>query len=530
MHKVAPVNLPYNIKTLWFDPGEVDAHARDKVVVQTTRGLELGVMANDIIEVADEEIEKLKSPLMPVERIATEEDVRKSEEMERLAAEAMPVFRRLARETNEEMHPVSVEYMLDGDKAIFYFEAEDRIDFRDLVRKLASEFHVRIDMRQIGVRDEARIVGGIAHCGQIVCCKRLGGEFKPVSIRMAKDQDLSLNPQKISGLCGRLMCCLRYENAAYKEFKSKAPRLDARIETPAGEGRVIELDVPRELVGVKVGDEKPVKLPLAAFSYPKDDHKFAVVDPEQWEVAVLEAEQAIFETVNLFQLPKFTGEDKLGSAKAVHHDSGDGDGSGGKRRRRGSGGSGGEAGDKHRKSRNRSHGSGGTDASAEDGKRKSRRRSTKIKAEGEKETTVTPAGSPSKGGQAGESGKRSKRRSSRGGKGRLGAGKAAASQGGNGQKGSSSKGGADKRQGKQGKPDAQGKLRPGHKSSGLSHEDAARGPKADGADASSSGGGKGGNGSGRRRRRRRKSSGAQGAQGASQSGAGQPPRPDGGQQ
>lgn len=527
MHKVAPVNLPYNIKTLWFDPGEIDAHARDKVVVQTTRGLELGVMANDIIEVADEEIEKLKSPLMPVERIATEEDVRKSEEMERLAAEAMPVFRRLARETNEEMHPVSVEYMLDGDKAIFYFEAEDRIDFRDLVRKLASEFHVRIDMRQIGVRDEARIVGGIAHCGQIVCCKRLGGEFKPVSIRMAKDQDLSLNPQKISGLCGRLMCCLRYENAAYKEFKSKAPRLDARIETPAGEGRVIELDVPRELVGVKVGDEKPVKLPLAAFSYPKDDHKFAVVDPEQWEVAVLEAEQAIFETVNLFQLPKFTGEDKLGSAKAVHHDSGDGDGSGGKRRRRGSGG---EAGDKHRKSRNRSHGSGDTDASAEDGKRKSRRRSTKIKAEGEKETTVTPAGSPSKGGQAGESGKRSKRRSSRGGKGRLGAGKAAASQGGNGQKGSSSKGGADKRQGKQGKPDAQGKLRPGHKSSGLSHEEAARGPKADGADASSSGGGKGGNGSGRRRRRRRKSSGAQGAQGASQSGAGQPPRPDGGQQ
>lgn len=488
MRRVAPVNLPFNIKTLWFDPGDVDARAGDKVVVQTTRGLELGVMAEDILEVDDAEVERLKSPLLPVERVATEEDERQAEEMERLGAEAMPTFRRLARETNEEMHPVSVEYMLDGDKAIFYFEAEDRIDFRDLVRKLAAEFHVRIDMRQIGVRDEARIVGGIAHCGQIVCCKRLGGEFKPVSIRMAKDQDLSLNPQKISGLCGRLMCCLRYENAAYKEFKSKAPKMDAVVETPAGEGRVVELDVPRELVAVKVGDDKPVKLPLSAFSFPQDNRKRAVADPVAWEEAVAEAEMAIFETVNLFQLPKFTGEDKLGAAKAVHHESGAKDGSGGKRRRRGSDGSSGE-GDKHRRSRNRSHASG--KGASEDGKRKPRRRSTKIKAEGgEKETTVTPEEK----GQGSSKGQGQKRRSNRGGRSRGGG-----------------KNGEAKKQNSQGQ--GQGKLRPGHKSSGLAHDDgsAKSGPKGGAPKGDGQGSGSAEKqGGGRRRRRRRKSSGGQG--------------------
>ena len=140
----------------------------------------------------------------------------------------------MASEANGDMHPVSVEYLFEGDKAIFYFEAEERVDFRELVRKLAAHFRVRIDMRQIGVRDEARMVGGLGHCGQELCCKRLGGEFCPVSIRMAKEQDLSLNPQKISGVCGRLMCCLRYEFDAYKDFKSRAPKQNATVETPDG--------------------------------------------------------------------------------------------------------------------------------------------------------------------------------------------------------------------------------------------------------------------------------------------------------
>ena len=207
MIRVAPINLTFNPKTLWFDPGDLEIKKDDPVVVRTARGTEFGIAASEVIEVGEEQVRALKSALRPVERVATEEDVQRAAEMEEKSREALPIFKEMAREAHEDMHPVSVEFLLDGDKAVFYFEAEERIDFRELVRKLASRFHVRIDMRQIGVRDEARMVGGVGHCGQELCCKRLGGEFCPVSIRMAKEQGLSLNPQKISGLCGRLMCC-----------------------------------------------------------------------------------------------------------------------------------------------------------------------------------------------------------------------------------------------------------------------------------------------------------------------------------
>lgn len=142
------------------------------------------------------------------------------------------MFKEFAEDASDQMRPVMVEFLFDGDKAVFYFEAEERVDFRDLVRKLAGHFHVRVDMRQIGVRDGARLVGGLGHCGQELCCKRLGGEFSPVSIRMAKEQNLSLNPQKISGCCGRLMCCLRYEYETYKEVNSRAPKHGAKVEVP----------------------------------------------------------------------------------------------------------------------------------------------------------------------------------------------------------------------------------------------------------------------------------------------------------
>ena len=132
------------------------------------------------------------------------------------------------------MKPIDVEYLFDGAKIVFYFVAEERVDFRELVRDLAAAFHARIDMRQVGVRDEARMVGGLGHCGEQLCCVRFGGEFQPVSIRMAKEQDLPLNPLKISGLCGRLMCCLRYEYDAYKDFKGRAPKRNAIIETARG--------------------------------------------------------------------------------------------------------------------------------------------------------------------------------------------------------------------------------------------------------------------------------------------------------
>ena len=270
MVRIAPINLYYNPKTLWFDAGDLDVRAGDGVIVSTARGTEFGRAAHDVFEADEAQIKKLKSPLKPVKRIATDEDEARAAELEAKSREALPVFKEMAAEGNGDMHPVSVEYLFEGDKAIFYFEAEERVDFRELVRKLAAHFRVRIDMRQIGVRDEARMVGGLGHCGQELCCKRLGGEFCPVSIRMAKEQDLSLNPQKISGVCGRLMCCLRYEFDAYKDFKSRAPKQNATVETPDGPAKVVDLDVPREIVSLKIMGEKPVKVPLADFDPPEE--------------------------------------------------------------------------------------------------------------------------------------------------------------------------------------------------------------------------------------------------------------------
>lgn len=429
MALVAPVNLAYNVRTLWFDPEGLELHAGDHVVVETARGLELGVCASDVIEVPYEDVKKLKSPLKPVRRIATDEDLEQAQEMERLSREAMPIFREMARETSEDMHPVSVEYLLDGDKAVFYFESEARIDFRELVRKLAAKFHVRIDMRQIGVRDEARIVGGIAHCGQVVCCKRLGGEFNPVSIRMAKDQDLSLNPQKISGLCGRLMCCLRYENEAYRDFKQRAPKVRATVETPEGEGKVVELDVPRETVVVRVGDEKPVRVPLEAFEPPEEGKRPNVVEQEAWEDAKGAAE-ALFGAPGSFETSKFTGTDTLAVAGQLHRakpDSGK------------SKGALGSSASSHRKPRKRGGRSGSSSdraASQADATRKPRRRrSTKIS-----------------GGEA----------------------QPAQSGNGQGQKRQQQKKRQKQSQQKQGaKVQDQQAVRPGHKSSSLSHGEAA---------------------------------------------------------
>ncbi len=320
MARVAPINLANNPRTLWFDPCDLDILKDVPVVVETARGVEYGVAASDVIEVSDDEIKALKSPLKPVLRLATPEDTEFAAEMEQKSREALPVFKQMAAEAHPDMRPVSVEFLLDGDKAVFYFEAEDRIDFRELVRRLAAHFKVRIDMRQIGVRDEARMVGGLGHCGQELCCKRMGGEFCPVSIRMAKEQDLSLNPQKISGLCGRLMCCLRYEYDAYKDFKSRAPKMNATIQTPAGPAKVVELDVPREIVALKVGDEKPVKVPLADFDQPAEEGvRPNSVGAQAWEEATAESVPGYGGEALTFLTSQFTGSDKLAEKGSVRH-------------------------------------------------------------------------------------------------------------------------------------------------------------------------------------------------------------------
>ena len=352
MVRVAPIRLAFNPRTLWFDPRDLDIHNGDDVVVLTARGVEFGHAAGDVFEIDEDQVKKLKSPLKPVKRIATPEDVERAAEMERLGREALPIFKEMAAEANEDMHPVSVEYLLEGDKAVFYFEAEERVDFRELVRKLASRFHVRVDMRQIGVRDEARMVGGLGHCGQELCCARLGGEFCPVSIRMAKEQDLSLNPQKISGVCGRLMCCLRYEFDAYKDFKSRAPKQNATVKTPDGLAKVVDLDVPREVVSVRLEGEKPVRVPLSAFDAPEEGSRPNTIGQEAWDEANA-PEEPEFMSNALFSTDQFTGRDKLAEAGSV--------------RRTGSS--------------KRSRKGGSDERSAEEPHRSRRRRSTKVSAE-----------------------------------------------------------------------------------------------------------------------------------------------------
>lgn len=321
MKRIAPIRLEYDPKTLWFDPGELDIHKDDDVVVTTARGLEFGRAASDIIEVEDEQVEALKSPLQPVERLADEDDLAQRDEMRRLSAEALPVFKELAAETNEGMRPVMVEYLFDGSKAVFLFESEERTDFRELVRKLTNRLHVRVDMRQIGVRDEARIIGGLGHCGQELCCRRLGGEFCPVSIRMAKAQDLSLNPAQISGVCGRLMCCLRYEYDTYKDFKARAPKQNATIHTPEGDFRVCELDTPHETVVLHVDKNKKVRIPLSAFDAPEEgaeSQRPKSIGDAYYEYANANDISLVL-GANLGTTERFTAEDKLAEKGMVRH-------------------------------------------------------------------------------------------------------------------------------------------------------------------------------------------------------------------
>lgn len=439
MVRIAPINLYYNPKTLWFGAGDFDVRAGDGVIVTTARGTEFGRAAHDVFEADEAQVKKLKSPLKPVKRIATEEDEARAAELEALSRDALPLFKEMAAEASGDMHPVSVEYLFEGDKAIFYFEAEERVDFRELVRKLAAHFHVRIDMRQIGVRDEARMVGGLGHCGQELCCKRLGGEFCPVSIRMAKEQDLSLNPQKISGVCGRLMCCLRYEFDAYKDFKSRAPKQNATVETPDGPAKVVDLDVPREIVSLKIMGEKPVKVPLADFEPPEEgSNRPNRVGEEAWQDATTQdpigfaSESALFSTTT-----QLTGQDKLADPGAVRRT-----GRGGQKASKGGG--------------QKNGGRQQADAQAPNARKPRRRRSTKVGGEGaapdaseaQKRKQKQQGGGASKGGQ------QQKRRSGQGGNG-----------GGKKQQGQRQGGEGGKKQGPKGMQPS--KPRPGQKSSGL---------------------------------------------------------------
>ena len=260
MPLVVPVKFAFASRDLWFDPQGLDIVEADHAICSTERGTEIGLVTADPFEVSED---KLSAPLKPVLRIATDDDLDYADELAQRGDDAMEDFRRLVKQNELDMKPVGVEYLFGGEKVVFYFAAEDRVDFRQLVKDLSSCFHTRIDMRQIGVRDETRLVGGYAHCGQELCCTRFGGQFEPVSIRMAKEQDLPLNSAKISGVCGRLMCCLRYEFEAYKDFKSRAPKKKTLIDTPLGKAKIQEYNTPREQLVLRLESGKVFRVNLS---------------------------------------------------------------------------------------------------------------------------------------------------------------------------------------------------------------------------------------------------------------------------
>ncbi|MCF2621691.1 PSP1 domain-containing protein [Collinsella tanakaei] len=260
MPVVVSVKFPFASRDLWFDPQGLDIVKGDYAICSTERGTELGLVTADPHEVAESD---LSAPLKPVLGIASDADLDRADELARKGEAAMADFRELVAKNGLDMKPVGVEFLFGGEKAVFYFAAEDRVDFRQLVKDLSSRFRTRVDMRQIGVRDETRLVGGYAHCGQELCCTRFGGQFEPVSIRMAKEQDLPLNSSKISGVCGRLMCCLRYEFEAYKDFKSRAPKKKTLIDTPLGRARIQEYDTPKEQLVLRLESGKVFRVSLS---------------------------------------------------------------------------------------------------------------------------------------------------------------------------------------------------------------------------------------------------------------------------
>ena len=236
-------------KIYYFDPDDLDINLGDHVIVETARGIEFGHVVVGLKQVTEEEI---VPPLKKVLRVATEEDYENHRENKLKAKEAFIICLDKIEEHALQMKLVDVEYTFDKNKVIFYFTADGRVDFRELVKDLASIFRTRIELRQIGVRDESKMIGGLGPCGKPICCTTFLGEFEPVSIKMAKEQDLSLNPTKISGLCGRLMCCLKYEQEVYEDIIQDMPEIGTIVITPLGSGTVVERHTLMESVKVKV--------------------------------------------------------------------------------------------------------------------------------------------------------------------------------------------------------------------------------------------------------------------------------------
>ena len=259
MVKVVGVRFKEAGKVYYFDPGDLEIELYSNVIVETARGIEFGQVVVANREVPEEEI---VAPLKKVIRIATEEDKQHAARNDEKEKEAFEICLQKIRAHNLDMKLIDVEYTFDNNKILFYFTADGRVDFRELVKDLASVFKTRIELRQIGVRDESKMMGGLGICGRVLCCKSFLGEFQPVSIKMAKEQGLSLNPAKISGACGRLMCCLKYEQEAYEDLLTRVPKVGAIVDTPEGQGTVEEVSLLKEEVKVKLDKVNETELKI----------------------------------------------------------------------------------------------------------------------------------------------------------------------------------------------------------------------------------------------------------------------------
>lgn len=259
MQRVVSVVFRKGGKAYYFDPDGLELSSGESVVVRTARGTEFG----EVVAPAQDMPEELvPGQLKKVIRKANDEDRKQLADNKAKEEEAFRVAREKIAKHSLDIKLVDVEVIFDGSKMLFYFTSEERVDFRDLVRELASAFKARIEMRQIGVRDEAKMIGGLGPCGRRLCCSVFGGDFEPVSIRMAKEQNLPLNPMKISGVCGRLMCCLRYEYEVYKDFRGRAPKKGTIVETSLGQGKIVDYNVPKEQVTVALENGMLKQIPL----------------------------------------------------------------------------------------------------------------------------------------------------------------------------------------------------------------------------------------------------------------------------
>jgi len=247
-------------KIYYFDPAGIELEVGDYVVVKTTRGQELGRVVITPGQVSDDEVTK---ELKPVVRKADQEDIEQARELEAKEAQALAECAKLIDKFRLPMKLLSAEYNLDGSRLTFFFSATERVDFRELVRELNSRFKLRVELRQLGPRDEAKVVGGFGRCGRPLCCMDFLAEFSPVSIRMAKDQDLPLNPMKISGVCGRLLCCLAYESGQYQSMKKQMPKVGQQVSTAMGPARVLGSNPLKETVLVEMEGQASVELPLS---------------------------------------------------------------------------------------------------------------------------------------------------------------------------------------------------------------------------------------------------------------------------